>query len=62
MPSSTASSVFFRRIARALAAWRRRRTDRRQLLALGESELRDLGIGRGQIHSLLEGAPSRGRG
>ena len=48
----------FHRIASALAAWRRRQQDRRQMLAMSEAELRDLGIGRGQIPALLETAPS----
>ena len=48
------------RIASALAARRRRRQDQRQLMAMGEGELRDLGIGRGQIPSLLaSGKPWR---
>lgn len=50
----------FRRIASALAAWRRQQQDCRQLMAMGEAELRDLGIGRGQIPALLlEAVPSQ---
>ena len=49
----------FHRIASVLAAWRRRQHDRRQMLAMSDAELRDLGIGRGQIPALLETAPSQ---
>ena len=51
---------FLLRVAPALAAWRRRQQDRRQMLAMSDAELRDLGIGRGQIPALLETAPSQG--
>lgn len=51
--------LLFQRIASALAAWRRQQLDRRQMLAMSEAELRDLGIGRGQIPALLEAAPSQ---
>ncbi|MBS0453156.1 MAG: DUF1127 domain-containing protein [Proteobacteria bacterium] len=48
----------FHRIASALAAWRRQRQDLRQMMSMSDAELRDLGIGRGQIPALLETAPS----
>ncbi len=57
--SSSIHPHLFRRIASALAAWRRRQADRRQMLAMSDAELRDLGIGRGQIPALLETAPSQ---
>ena len=46
-------SSAFHCIASALAARRRQRQDRRELMAMGEAELRDLGIGRGQIPAAL---------
>ena len=55
--SSSIHSHLFQRIASALAAWRRRQQDRRQMLAMSDAELRDLGIGRGQIPALLETVP-----
>ncbi|MBS0343320.1 MAG: DUF1127 domain-containing protein [Proteobacteria bacterium] len=57
--SQTQPSVF-QLIASVLAEWRRRQLDRRQMMAMSEAELRDLGIGRGQISALLESVPSRG--
>ena len=57
--SSSIHSHLFQRIASALAAWRRRQQDRRQMLAMSDAELRDLGIGRGQIPALLETVPSQ---
>ena len=49
----------FHRIAFALAALRRQQRDRRQMMAMSEAELRDLGIGRGEIPALLESAPGQ---
>ena len=42
------------RIAAAVAAWWRQRRDRRQLLAMSEAELLDLGIGRSEVPSLMQ--------
>lgn len=41
------------RLANAVAAWRRQQRDHGHLLQMSDAELRDLGIGRGQIPSLL---------
>ena len=48
------ASTALRRFMAAAAAWHRQQQDRRQLMAMGEAELRDLGIGRGQIPGVLE--------
>lgn len=53
-------STALRRFMTAAAAWRREQQDRRQLMAMSEAELRDIGIGRSQIPGLLETAPSQG--
>lgn len=50
----------FERIACAIASARRQQQDRRQMMAMSEAELRDLGIGRGQIPDLLGTMPARG--
>lgn len=52
-------TAFHRAVATAVA-WRRQQQDRRQLMAMGEAELRDIGIGRGQIPGVLEATPSQG--
>ena len=59
MFSFTSSTV--QRLVAALSAWRRQRQDRRQLMAMSEGELRDLGVGRGQIPWLLETPPDLAR-
>ena len=51
-------STAIRRIVASMAAWRREQQDRQQLMAMGEAELRDIGIGRGQIPGVLEATPS----
>ena len=52
-------STALRRIAASAAAWRRAQQDRQQLMAMDDAELRDLGIGRGQIPHVLGAAPSQ---
>ena len=49
--------VFQRLLATTMAAWRLGR-DRRQLKAMSDNELRDLGIGRSEIPGLV-GQPQR---
>ena len=54
MNSPSQTSYFLQRLVAAAAAWQRRQRDRRQLMAMSEAELRDLGIGRSQVPGLTE--------
>lgn len=65
VPPSVAPRLPMRWLQAARGAWRaarRRADDRRMLQAMGDAELRDLGIGRGEAGHLTQaGAKSCGR-